>query len=690
MTEISVAKSFFQSAGKLSSNARARVFDFMFKFYNNPASPGLSVERVQDALDANMWSARITGGLRAIYHQLGELYTLLYAGQHDDAYDWAGRRRLEKHSVTRDLQLVETTEVVEQVIAESPGPAEAVPLLAEHGDDYLLSLGVPEDWLPTVRKIRTEEQLLTAVERLPEEVGERLVSLAAGEFVTPPKPAAPNEPIAANPDNLRRFWVVQDAAELQAILDKPLEDWIRFLHPSQRELTTARFNGPVKVTGSAGTGKTVVAIHRANQLAIQGKQVLLTSFVTTLCRNIDRNLDLLCNPAHRSRIIAATVHSQALKIARQVQKDLQAAEDQFVAALIERFQDYGGAMFDRDFLVAEWNGVVENQGIVSWDEYRDVKRIGRGKGLQVRERRMIWKVFERVLSQLSSKGTAPWPMICRQAREALESSRVQSPYDAVIVDEVQDLKPQEIRFLAALAKAHGGDLLLVGDAGQRIYPGGYSLRSLGIDVRGRSKILRINYRTTEQIRRFADDLLPERGDDLDEGEESRKGTRSLLHGPAPVLRGFKNRDEQDQFILQTVRRLLDQGLKPHEIGVFSRVGARYEPLCQAFEADGLPVSLLARDDQDLGLAGGIRFGTMHRAKGLEFKVVFAYDCSEGTMPHEGTLRRYKDPADYESALARERQLLYVTITRARDEAYVTWTGLASPFLPSDKTGSDSQ
>jgi hypothetical protein len=682
MTGVNIAKTFTKSASALSAADRARVFDFLTKFLADPSNPGLSVERLQRGLDSNLWSARITVGLRTIFHHSGPSYTLLYAGQHDDAYDWASRRRLEQHPVTGTLQIVETAESVKEVFETSAVPKTAPRVFQSHADEYLLSLGVPPDWLPTIREIANDDQLLTVVEKLPEEVGERLMRLHDGELVTPPLPVAPSAPLSASPDNLRRFWVVQDAAELRDLLDKPIEDWMRFLHPSQRELASADFKGPVKVTGSAGTGKTVVGMHRARRLADQGQRVLLTSFVTTLCRNIDHNLQILCNDSQRQRITVGTVHSQALRLARQIDPQLAPADQDHVSRLIERYQDFGDALFDKEFLVAEWTGVIENQGIVSWDEYRDAQRTGRGRGLQVRERRAIWKVFEQVGEDLASKHLATWPALCRRATEALTTGRVQSPFDAVIVDEVQDLKAQEIRFLHSLAASHPGGLMLIGDAGQRIYPGGYSLRSLGIDVRGRSRVLRINYRTTEQIRRFADQILPESSDDLDGGTESRKGTRSLLHGPMPTVQGFKVAKDQEGFVVTQIGQLLGQGLMPREIAVFCRVGARLEPLQQALAAVGIPVYSLGRDEEDVQ-PDGVHFGTMHRAKGLEYKVVFAYDCTEGVVPNAATLRRCKDPADYDAARARERQLLYVTLTRARDEAFVTWVGLPSPFLPDE-------
>ncbi len=680
MFGVNIGKAFTKSAGGLEAADRARVFDFLAKFLENPANPSLSVERVQGALSAGIWAARITGSLRAVYHKDGEQFTLLYAGQHDEAYDWAGRRRLEHHPVTGSFQIVETTEEAEQRLGETASPSDVRLLFEDHSDDYLLSLGLPKIWIPVIRKVRSDDDLLAIIESLPEEVAERLLRLADGELVTPPPPVSPEKPITANPDNQRRFWVVQDVDDLREILEKPLEDWMRFLHPSQREIATGKFNGPVKVTGTAGTGKTVVAMHRAAHLADQGKRVLVTSFVTTLCENIEHNLDILCSERQRKKITVGTVLSQALRLAHQSDYWVNPVDDETVEQLIERFQDYSDAVFDKDFLIAEWNGIVANQGVLSWEEYRDAKRIGRGRGLQVRERKLIWKVFERVFEALEAKKSAVWPMICRHVREALESGQIDSPFDAVIVDEVQDLKPHELRLLATLAAAHPENLMLCGDAGQQIYPGGFSLKGLGIDVRGRSRILRVNYRTTEQIRRFADSLVPGAVDDLDGGEEDRRGTRSLLRGPVPVLRGFRKPADQVAFVLDQLKRLLGEGVKPEEIAVFARSKNRLDPLVDALRATDIPVHQLTRES-NLRSQPGVNLGTMHRAKGLEFKVVFAFDCSDGIVPHDATLQKTRDPADYDAARLRENQLLYVTVTRARDEAYITWAGKPSPFLP---------
>lgn len=682
MTAVNIAKTFSASAKKLSTTDRGRILDFLTKFLDDPTSPGLNYESIEGAADRRMKSARITRDLRTILHQGEGMYTLLYAAHHDDAYRWANNRRIEHHPVTGTLQIVESAESIAEISATDVSPDNS--LFADADDDYLLSLGVPEDWLPAVRRIQNEDELFVVVERLPEEVAERLLSVAAGELVTPPPPVQPELPIEQNPDNLRRFWVVQDAAELRTVLERPIEDWVRFLHPSQRKLVQGEFNGPVKVTGAAGTGKTVVGMHRARALAASGKRVLLTSFVTTLCRNIERNIRVLCAGLQREledniedRITVSTVHKQALALARQVDGRLKPADDTMIDSLIKQYRQHGGYLLDTGFLQAEWHYVVQPQGICTWDEYRDAVRTGRGKPLNVRQRKDNWKVFSRVIEKLEADRALPWSGICRIACEAIESGEIKSPYDAVVIDEVQDLQPEELKLLAALSAKNPGDLMLLGDAGQRIYPGGFSLKRLGIPVQGRSHVLRINYRTTEEIRRFADRLLGDSSDDLDEGQVNRN-SRSLLRGPSPVVKGFTTESQQFDFVTAEIQRVIREGLSPNEIAVFSRVGSHLNSLKDKLNGAGLPLHELSANEN--GPSKGVNLGTMHRAKGLEFKVVFVINCAKGTVPHQYTLSKLREQGDHEAGLARERQLLYVSVTRARDESIITYVGERSEFL----------
>jgi superfamily I DNA/RNA helicase len=270
-----------------------------------------------------------------------------------------------------------------------------------------------------------------------------------------------------------------------------------------------------------------------------------------------------------------------------------------------------------------------------------------------------------------------WTGLCSQAESLILSGAVQSPYTAVIVDELQDLRPPDQRFVRALCAQHPGNLMLCGDAGQRIYAGGFSLGSLGLDVRGRSSVLRVNYRTTAQIRRLSDQLLGLTADDMDGGQEERGATRSLLRGPAPALCGYKRRSEETDAAVRRVREWIDAGLQPEAVGVFARTSARLNEIGGALGHAGIGWSQLTDSD---GVSSGVQVGTMHRAKGLEFKAVLVLDCSEGVVPHSAAIKNKDDPQDRESAIARERQLLYVAMTRARDELAVTWSGSPSPFI----------
>ncbi len=675
-----IAPQLFSSLGQLAANEQARVIEFINTFQANPAHPGLSLERVTRARSKNVWSGRLSGDLRAILYKDGDTWAILYAAHHDQAYDWAERREIGRHSVTGALQIVEAAETVREMerIVEVLVQPEASPLFQSHDDGYLLSLGLPENWLPTLRRVRDDDQLLAVCEMLPDDVAERLFSVAAGELVTPPVPVAPDRPIIEAGDTRRRFFLVEDAEGLAAALEAPMDSWIAFLHPSQRALVERNFNGPSKISGSAGTGKTVVAMHRARHLARQGDKVLLTSYVTTLCENLERNIAKLCTRNERDHITVSTVHKQALAIVRQVEPRTQPASNDEVRGLLDSLRIRHAPAYDKSFVQSEWDNVLRMQGIGSWDEYRQARRAGRGRGLAVKERKVLWRVFGGTLEALAGRSLLDWPGLCRRADELLAEGRVTSPYTAVIVDEVQDLKPPELRFLKTLCAERPGNLMICGDAGQRIYPGGFSLSALGIDVRGRSSVLRINYRTTEQIRRAADRMLEQDCDDMDGGEEQRTGTRSLLRGPTPRLAGHASTKDEIAAGVAEIHRWLGEGLAPEAIGVFARTGKRTNELSEALQVADVPWRRLS-DKEAVG-TGAIQLGTMHRAKGLEFKAVLVLACSDNEIPSPVALRGLDDPQDREAAEARERRLLYVAMTRARDELTVSWSGSPSRFL----------
>ncbi|MFT3693977.1 MAG: 3'-5' exonuclease [Kofleriaceae bacterium] len=661
--------------GKLAAKEQVACTSFIVMFQANPKQPGISLERL-DSVSKQLWSGRVNQDLRAIIYQDGEAWALLHVDHHDAAYRWAERREIGRHPVTGALQILDVVEtVVEKVVEKKIDKPKSI--FHGHPGEYLVSLGVPPTWIAAVRQISTDDELLEVGSKLPDDVFDRLLRLSQGELVTPPVPIASSVPLAQAAAASAGFYVVADATDLASVLAAPLDRWIAFLHPSQQAIVEAKPKGAMKVTGSAGTGKTVVGLHRARILSRRGDRVLLTSFVTTLCDNLQRNLRKLCSKDELSRITVSTVDKQALSLARRLDSKLGPASPDAVKKLVADLATRHTPEFSPSFVSAEWDAIVDAQGISTWAEYRSASRTGRGKPLSVADRKTLWKVFGEVFTTLAARHESTWSHIGRIALEAIKSGKASSPFDAVIVDELQDLRPTALRLVRALVGNKMEKLMLLGDAGQRIYAGKGSLSGYGIDVRGRSHVLRINYRTTEQIRRAADMIAPDSVDDLDDGTEDRTRTRSLMKGPRPTFGGFPHRADELGDATRWIRECRAKGLALDEIAVFTRTAKRADEVEAKLSSEGIATAGL---DDEHSTAGAVQVGTMHRAKGLEFKAVLVVDASADAIPSAGLMKSAVDPQDRENALERERQLLYVAMTRARDLLRVTWSSKPSVFL----------
>lgn len=670
-----VEASFFNAIQKLSNEDRGRILTFVGKFQDNPAQPSLSLERLQQAKSDNIWSGRVSRELRAIAVKDGEDWALVYVDHHDDAYQWTENRSIKRHGRTGALQIVELPQGV--VTAAPMATAEPRGVFDRYNEEYLFSLGVPEVWLPVIRQITNDDELIEVAQKMPPDVADRLFDLAAGKLVTPPAPISSISAAAADEEQSQHLFLVRSQDELRPLLDAPMAKWIAFLHPTQKKLAVGNFNGAVKITGSAGTGKTVVAMHRARHLAGLGQRVLLTSYVNNLCHNLRRNLHLFCLPEELQRITVSTVHHQALILLKEAGQTWEPIGDEDLQRLLKSLIDRDCPL-DDEALYAEWREVIQAQGIAAWEQYRSASRVGRGRPLTVKDRKAIWQVIERFHQSLAAQAKCSFTGLCLRALELLNDGRIASPFDAVIVDEVQDLGLPELRLLAALAGEGAKGLMIVGDGGQRIYPGKTSLKSLGIDIRGRSHVLRLNYRTTEQIRRFADAVLGDEADDLEGGKEARRGTRSVLSGPQPILKAFDSRTAQCDFVIEQIGQLLKLGRTPDEVAVFARQAYLLNMVETRLTRAGIPFHKMSKEDHPSEPV--VSIGSMYRAKGLEFKFVFVIDASDDQLPYAKALDKKTDEVAREDFLEQERQLLYVSLTRARDCVFISWAGKMSRFL----------
>ena len=673
-----IATTFLDSLTRLTAKEQAQAKKAAFDFQVDPAHPSFKFHRIQRSREKHFWSFRVSSELRVVVYKTEEDFTLCYAGHHDDAYSWAERRHYEVHPTTGAVQLVETRETVEEVVRRVVREEEQEPaIFARYGLGYLLGLGVPVEWADWIHAA-TEDQLLEVLHRLPSEAAERLMSLAAGEPVALPSSASTQ----ARADSGRHLIEISDMGSLSQALDAPWDRWMVFLHPTQREFVERELSGPGKVFGSAGTGKTVVALHRAARLARSrpSARVLLTTYTTTLAARLEVYLDQLMGAGGeaRGRVEVATLHGVARGLVKRAQGQAQAIGDKALRKLLaDARRRRGVEEFSAEFLLAEWQSIIEPLGVTQWGQYRSAPRTGRGRGLDAQQRKRLWGVFEDVLSQLELTGQATWSGLCHAAAGLLEGHPGWR-YDHVIADEGQDFGFAELRLLRALAAPGVNDLFLCADAGQRIYAGRPSWLQAGIDVRGRSQRLRINYRTTEQIRRLADGLLPGSLADGD-GEAEARRSFSLLSGPEPELSLCGAVEAEVEALGAWIAARLSEGLEAHEIGVFARtealVSGRARP---AVEGLGVGWQRLTEAPPEVG--GGVCLGTMHRAKGLEFKAVAVIGCEAGQLPSGKLLAAMGDPADQELAREQERNLLYVACTRARQRLLVSCAGTPSPFL----------
>ena len=702
MTNMAMSVDFLSAFARLPGAQQRNVRSLIARFSNNPTASGLNYERIHGAKDPNMRSLRIDGSYRAIVLKpaRGDIHMLLWADKHDDAYHWATRRRCDVNPETGALQVY---------APQDDGPAEApqaaiepAGAFADLKDRELVRLGVPAAMLPEVRGIADEDAFESIEQRLPEEAYEALFYYLAGESYedlvrereAPPKVDVGDFNAALQrPESQMRFAVAADDMELEAMLNAPLERWRVFLHPSQRRLVERDWNGPVRLLGGAGTGKTVVAMHRARWLArnLPQGRILFTTFTRNLAADIEHNLRTICTPDEMQRIEVTNLDRWVVRFLRQRRYQFQLQfggrhEDAWRIALDARPPTLG---LPDAFYEDEWEQVIQAGAVADKQAYLIVSRAGRGTRLTRAERALIWPVFEEYRAQLAERGMKEVDDTYRDATalQAAEPPALDGAgYAAVIVDEAQDMGAPAFRLLCAIAPLGRNSLFITGDGHQRIYSRRRVVLSrCGIDIRGRSRKLRLNYRTTEQTRRWASALLAGRHiDDLDGGTDDSYGIRSLTRGPQPQHAHFDTREEHDTHLLACIGKLVDDGAARRGICVVARTSAERDAAAEALRGGGHECVVLGGNTDDDNRGDAVRLATMHRVKGLEFDHMLLASVNDGIVPRRFAAEA-ADATAKENAETEERALLHVAATRARKSLSVLGFGVPSAFLLDQST-----
>ncbi len=686
-----IADTFTDSLARLTGDEQKAVKTTAFDLQINPANPGMSFHKLAKAKDKNFWSVRVSSDIRLIVHKSDASLLLCYVGHHDKAYDWAERRRLETHPKTGAAQLVEIRETVKEIVvpvyvqaepaATSISAGEQKPIFADASDEELLGYGVPSEWLNDVKKA-TGATLLALTDHLPAEAAEALLELATGGKPRAPQPAV----VAANPfdhpDALRRFRVMANVEELQRALDFPWEKWTVFLHPEQRQWVERDYTGPARVSGSAGTGKTIVALHRAAHLARThpDARVLLTTFSDTLANALHTKLKRLLGsePRLAERIDVHSLNAIGLRLYKAHVGQATIASREVLRELVqEAASAVGGHKFGLHFLLTEWEQVVDAWQLEDWEAYRDVVRLGRKTRLPEAQRTVLWSIFERVRAGLQARKLITHAELFNSLAAAISKNK-NLVFDFAVVDEAQDISVTHLRFCAALGGGRPNALFFAGDLGQRIFQQPFSWKALGVDIRGRSRTLRVNYRTSHQIRTQADRLLGPVVSDVDGNSEDRSDTVSVFNGPLPTIHSLKSESEETKTVGNWIAEQAKAGVLPHEIGVFVRSAAQLDRARAAVKEAGMAFKVL--DEHVETTSGHVSISTMHLAKGLEFRAVVVMACDDEIIPLQERIETVGDDADLKEVYDTERQLLYVACTRARDHLLVTSVEPASEFL----------
>ena len=742
---VAISVDFVQAYSKLGPPQREAVRPVMSALQRDSSLWNYDVATLDGADE--MRAIRITPDCWVVVQQSGTGLVLHWVGAPQAAAEWARSHVCAIHPDTGSSQVYRRIDP-DMLGGEAPPSGSNGGPLRALSDSQLRRLGVPADQIEFVRQVMHNGEAC-ALEQLnlliPPEAYESLFDLVLGE---------PYKKIVARLDvnrsaigsggimdgmdtneSKRQFAVGLSETELGRLLDAPLDTWRVFLHPDQRRPVERDWNGSVRILGGAGTGKTVVALHRSKWLAgsmldsrdmfAPGRKVLLLTYTRNLAEELEKHLRAICSPQEFRAIEVKNIDRWVWGFLTG--SDVSRGNRLFGSnglgfkTLIGREDDlWRSAMAMRpassdlseDFYWEEWRHVIQAQEVMEMEpglavsrepsaeamgrsltRYLKVKRagqkrrtaLGRPQAMGVSARRAIFPIFETYWKELWRNRRIEWSTAYRTATSELERGRGARGYASVVVDEVQDLGYQALRMIRAMVPKGKNDVMLVGDPHQRLYPGPrVVLDRCGIRVRGKTSIrLTTCYRTPEAIRRWAAGIMdgqPIDGPDDATVSDLEIGRSAVAVGAAPVVRHMAGRQQHDDQVVQLVQSIAAGSQSLEGVCIVARHNSILGRMQGALASAGIGAVILTRR-----VTGGgnsqVRLATMHRVKGMEFDIVVIADVNDGTVPSSRFLKRCADSESRRQQEMIERSLLYVAATRARRSLYVFSWRKPSPYLP---------
>lgn len=570
--------------------------------------------------------------------------------------------------------------------------AERTPFFSVFSAEELMSVGIPEDNIDKVRRIKTDKELEIIAQTLPVLAQQSLYAIRSGEAVEDVRKttfaSAKKDRVTENAITLAEFAPIDSEEALHAILEFPSEKWRVFLHPTQAEVIQRDYNGPARIIGGAGTGKTVVVVHRAKRLAhscAANEKILVTTFGKTLEHDIYERLKSICSLQEMDHIAVKTVDKLTSDLAKSYLKQGIAYESSkrpcFSDAWRQAMQEVGiPNQFDTEFCMAEWQNVIQLQNIITLECYLTAQRTGRGRQFDKTQRQMFWKVCEQYRTICMQKKITDVDWAQNRLATVLQETSA-THYKSIIIDECQDLRAPALRMLRALAgEQHENDMYLSGDSRQRIYDGRVSMSQCGIMINNRSRILKLNYRTTEEIYNFAMKFQQDyQYDDLDGKEIAKDKSNCIFHGLEPSIRGFDNRQNEIRAMVQDMKGL-PSSVDLSDVCVMVRTIALLNTLAEELANDGLKTLKIDNKQPDDKCIAGVRIMTMHRGKGMEFSYVYLPWLNDDVIPNKREMDKAEDEEMRREQLLKEANLLSVAVTRAKRKVWLSYSGKPSSLI----------
>ncbi|EDM25750.1 putative DNA helicase [Lentisphaera araneosa HTCC2155] len=687
---------FWNSFIDLPKSTQKKVVEFQKKFRENSKSSGIHLEPISTFKDKSLRSARVDKTYRAIIKspESGDVYYLLWVDHHDEAYKWATNKMFQWNDVTQSMQMFAAPEVAFVPEAKEEPQMVQKAFFNMIDTEKLIKIGVPEVLLPSIQTIDTFSDLEGVEDYIPSDVFEYLFYLLEGAKIDD----LIHEINAGRVDdkdldkqvesinNQRSFIELTDDSLFNEALSGCLNKWKHYLHPSQRKLVNGDFKGSVKVSGGAGTGKTVAALHRLKFLS-ETKQANEKIVFTTYTRALTENLsNLITGLSIDTKDVAIMNIDQVvlglIKDYKLFPVEYKVFEYHSVKKSIDLWEEIVEeelTSYSPEFLEAEYKQIVLNNALSSFDEYVRIPRKGRGKPVSRRQRKEIWGYVEKFKSLSESKKLYYRDELFNTLTRHLNNEEKKS-FDYCLVDELQDFSNVELRLVRSLVPEKANDLFMVGDPMQSIYSKRINFSQAGINIRGKkSHRLRINYRTTEEIKKLAVSVIQDCHYDNFEGEEEEKaGYVSLFHGSKPTYTVHKTKDTEVSSVFDAITNLIENGYQYSDVAVCARTKSGLKEFRNALHKQKVPYD--DNDSDKFSTSNAVSLLTFHKIKGLEFKHVFIVDVNDRTVP-----KLPFDFDDYEKEaksnyLRNEKSMVYVAVSRAIENVTITGTGRKSEFL----------